>query len=224
MGSQAVERRPTRQLTREHLEHMTSKEISAAHRAGELDDLLGVGRWADEPPLPPWEPNCVTYSVNEDGEPVSVKSTGFASDGEALEFVREVERQTNHRRETETGTSAVATTTTMVAVATRPRAGRAPSSQRRRTPSRARAPDESDEPEPPLRRPARTTHELVTSYRVEVGTRYTCSVSELTSWLQGLADAGILERDGDDWRPTPVGALWLCPVAEAFIGGERVSA
>jgi hypothetical protein len=51
------------------------------------------------------------------------------------------------------------------------------------------------------------------------------SVADMRHWLQGFADAGILERRGyDDWYPTPIGEAWLAPIGLAFYATDDEAA
>ena len=69
-----------------------------------------------------------------------------------------------------------------------------------------------------------TTHELVQRARLCCDPKRTVSVQEMDRWLHELADAGVIARDGDDWRPTPLGQTWLAPIAEAFRDDEAAAA
>lgn len=50
-----------------------------------------------------------------------------------------------------------------------------------------------------------TTRELVQRARLSCDPKRTLSVQEMDRWLHELAAAGVIVRDGDDWRPTPIG-------------------
>jgi hypothetical protein len=54
-----------------------------------------------------------------------------------------------------------------------------------------------------------TTRALLARQRALHGSKYTPSLRDFEAWLQGLAARGILEAHGDDWKPTPLGAIWL---------------
>ena len=70
-----------------------------------------------------------------------------------------------------------------------------------------------------------TTEELVSRARRTVGTKRTLSVPEMASWLAGLAEQGILnEQQPGDWQPTPVGAVWLRSLGEAFAQDAEIAA
>jgi len=69
-----------------------------------------------------------------------------------------------------------------------------------------------------------TSRELLQRARLAADPKRSVSLAELERWLSELADAGILARAGDDWRPTPLGRCWLAPVAEAFTSDEAAVA
>ena len=54
-----------------------------------------------------------------------------------------------------------------------------------------------------------TARALLARTRAFRGSKYTLSLRDFEAWLRGLEAKGILECDGDDWRPTPLGAIWL---------------
>jgi len=68
---------------------------------------------------------------------------------------------------------------------------------------------------------ALTTEQLLLTARITVGTKRTIAAADLLDWLELLASAGILERDGDGWRPTRLGARWLAPIRNAFPSDEQ---
>jgi hypothetical protein len=69
-----------------------------------------------------------------------------------------------------------------------------------------------------------TTQEVVQRARLRCDPKRTVSVQEMDQWLQELATKGILVRVGNDWRPTPIGQLWLAPIAKAFDDDEELTA
>ena len=43
-------------------------------------------------------------------------------------------------------------------------------------------------------------------------------------WLEDLAERGLLVCDGGEWKPTPIGAVWLRPLAFTMPEREEVAA
>ena len=54
-----------------------------------------------------------------------------------------------------------------------------------------------------------TTHEIAARARAATDPKRTLSIREWERWLGELEARGILTRDGDGWKPTPLGEIWL---------------
>jgi len=69
-----------------------------------------------------------------------------------------------------------------------------------------------------------TSRELLQRARLRTDPKRCIALRELERWLAELADAGILARVGDDWRPTPLGEVWLRPFAETSTADKEATA
>lgn len=134
-----------KQLTRADLKAMTSEEIVTAHEAGALDDLLGVGLYDDEEPLPEWESNFVIWDANT-GKIDAFE--GHKNEAEARAFIDEVDRE--FARLASSAAPVATVSPARQARQGQPRA-RGPRTRRKAASASSRTSNSSD-PEPPLPR------------------------------------------------------------------------